>query len=337
MRSWEACPLVERGGKRLGEHVKASVSILIAGAVLAARAWACDLCAVYSAAQSEIRLGKGVFAGLAEQYSQQGTLQRDGQEVANAWGQYLDSSISQVFAGYNFSERVGVQFNLPVLSRAYQRPDGLGGIKRGVVWGLGDVSLLGHLVALSHQTERSELYVNLVGGIKFPTGNTDRLGEEANEVPEPVGQPSAVHGHDLTLGSGSVDGLVGATVLARRDRSFVNASAQCAIRSQGDHDYQFANDVVWAGGPGYYLVLNERQSLNLQAVVSGEYKGLDTFEGRPASDTGVTMVYLGPQVNYTWTDRLSAHVAVDLPVSRANTGLQTVTDFRVRGGLTWRF
>ncbi len=317
--------------------MKALAMILLTGTVLTGTSWGCDLCAVYSTAQNELRLGRGFFLGLAEQYSQQATLQMNGQEVANPWGQYLDSSISQVFAGYNFSSRVGVQFNLPVIYRSYRRPDGLGGIDQGVVWGLGDVSLLGHLVALSHQAERSEVYVNLVGGLKLPTGNSDRLEEEANEIPQPVGQPSAIHGHDLTLGSGSVDGLIGATVMGRWDRVFFAASVQYTIRSPGDHDYQFANDVTWAGGPGYYLVMSERHSLSLQAVVSGEDKGLDTFQGQRARDTGVTMVYLGPQINYAWSDKLSAHVAADLPVSRDNTGLQTVPDFRVRAGLTWSF
>jgi len=72
-------------------------------------------------------------------------------------------------------------------------------------------------------------------------------------------------------------------------------------------------------------------------VVSGEHKGLDTFQGEAAEDTGVTSVFLGPQINFTWSDKLSVQVAVDLPVSIDNTELQTVPDYRVRAGVTWRF
>jgi hypothetical protein len=57
--------------------------MVVSSVVLCGRAWGCDLCAVYSTAQSDVRLGSGLFAGVAEQYRQQGTLQMDGRQVAN--------------------------------------------------------------------------------------------------------------------------------------------------------------------------------------------------------------------------------------------------------------
>src|SRR5258705_2300288 len=91
---------------------------------------ACDLCAIYAASQARGEVGTGPFAGVAEQYTHFGTVQVDGHEVSNPSGQYMDSSISQVFAGYNFNERFGLQFNLPVIYPAFKRPDGAGGIDR---------------------------------------------------------------------------------------------------------------------------------------------------------------------------------------------------------------
>jgi len=75
----------------------------------------------------------------------------------------------------------------------------------------------------------------------------------------------------------------------------------------------------------------------LQAVVSGEYKGKDTFRGESAEDTGLKAVYLGPQLNFTWGENLAAYLAADLPISIENTSLQTVPDYRIRGGFTWHF
>jgi len=75
----------------------------------------------------------------------------------------------------------------------------------------------------------------------------------------------------------------------------------------------------------------------LQAVVSGEYKDTDTFQGASADDTGVTAVYLGPQLSFTWASKLSAQIGADLPISIDNTALQTVPDYRVRAGVTWHF
>jgi len=118
---------------------------------------------------------------------------------------------------------------------------------------------------------------------------------------------------------------------------FLGGVIQYAIRSEGDYSYQFANDLTWAGGPGGFLIMTEDMTLSVQAIVSGEHKGLDTFQGTPAEDTGVTSVYLGPQINFTWSDRLSTQLGVDLPVSIDNTALQTVPDYRLRFGVTWRF
>jgi hypothetical protein len=153
----------------------------------------------------------------------------------------------------------------------------------------------------------------------------------------PGAPESGIHGHDLTLGSGSVDGLVGTAVFARRKRAFFSGNVQYAIRTEGDFEYQFANDLLWSAGPGAYLVLSHKYTLALQAVVSGETKGRDTFRGEKAEDTGVTAVYVGPQINFTWGGNLSAQVGADLPVSIDNTALQAVPDYKVRAGFTWHF
>lgn len=303
---------------------------------LAAPAAACDLCAVYSAAHARGEIGQGTYLGVAEQFTHFGTVQVDGQKVANPTGQFLDSSVSQVYVGYNFSDRVGVQFNLPVIYRSFKRPDGFQ-IDRGTESGLGDCSLIGNFLA--YRILQDDLTVNwtLLGGVKFPTGSSDRIAEELNEVEVPGAPESGIHGHDLTLGSGSFDGIVGSGIFTRWKRLFLSANVQYAIRTKGDFDYQFADDLTWAGGPGVYLLLGHPYTLSLQAVVSGEHKGRDTFQGQAAEDTGVTAVYLGPHLNFTWSNRFSAQLGADLPVSIDNTALQTVPDFRVRAGVNWHF
>jgi hypothetical protein len=51
----------------------------------------------------------------------------------------------------------------------------------------------------------------------------------AHHIPE--GSPSGINGHDLALGSGSIDGIVGGAAFASWDRLYATASAQHAIRS----------------------------------------------------------------------------------------------------------
>ena len=65
---------------------------------------ACDLCSIYPAPQAQGQIRSGLFAGVAEQFTGFGTLQHEGQEITGE-GQYIDSSVAQVFAGYNFAKK----------------------------------------------------------------------------------------------------------------------------------------------------------------------------------------------------------------------------------------
>jgi hypothetical protein len=304
--------------------MKILISVVLAGACTQP-VLGCDLCSVYAATEAQGGSGKGFFGGVAEQFTHFGTVQEDGHKVASE-GQYIDSSVAQVFAGYNFNNNVGVQLNLPVIYRAFGSET-----IHGTELGIGDVSLVGTFTAYRHLSERFNFSWTLLGGVKFPTGDSSRLNTPDSELPEGIG------GHDLALGSGSYDGLVGTGASGRWKRLFASASLQYAIRSEGDFQHQYANDLTWFGGPGVYLVLGHQYTLSLQAVVSGETKGKDTFSGVPDGDSAETLVYLGPQVNLTWGSRLAVVAGVDLPVSRDNSGLQVLPDYRVRGAVTLRF
>ena len=80
-------------------------------------------------------------------------MQDEGHKVKNEVGQYLDSSISQLYGGYNINDRIGLQLNLPIIYRAFKRPEGFS-IDRGTESGLGDVSLLANLRAYRHEAKK---------------------------------------------------------------------------------------------------------------------------------------------------------------------------------------
>jgi hypothetical protein len=305
--------------------MKFSVSLILAAACTQP-VTACDLCAIYAATEAQGGSGKGFFGGIAEQYTYFNTFQVDGRDVPNVGNQYINSSVSQVFAGYNISDRIGLQFNLPMIYRSYGYMD-----QRGSESGIGDVSLLGNFRLFEQQTKKFTFNWTALGGVKFPTGDSAQLNPNQEDFAPGIG------GHDLTLGSGSYDGLVGTGFFARWKRLFLTGAMQYAIRSEGAFGYQFANDWTWFGGPGVYVLLGDQHTLSLQAVVSGESKGQDTVNGVPTDDTAITAVYLGPQINFTWSSKLSAQIGADLPVSIVTTGQQLVPNYRVRAAVTWRF
>jgi hypothetical protein len=327
-----------------------SALALAFGAVLLSEgcALACDICAIYTAADlGPSRLG--FRAGLAEQYTHFGTVLDDSEEVENP-GEQMDSSITQVLLGYNFTPRFGLQLTVPIIYRSYTRLEE-GVLQDGSESGFGDLALLGHFVPFEAVGERGLFRANLWGGLKLPSGNPDRLAEELGEHEEPehiesalgFGRPShddsesAIHGHDLALGTGSVDGVIGAHVFLSWDRFFWSQSAQYVIRTTGAFDYRYANDLTWTGGPGYFAYLDHGLSVALQATVSGETKGQDTLEGETLDDTAVTYVFAGPTLQLSWGTSLSVELFGDLPFVRHETALQIAPDYRIRGALVWRF
>jgi hypothetical protein len=304
--------------------MKLWISAVLAGAA-AQPALGCDLCSIYAATQAQAGSGRGLFGGVAEQFTQIGAVYDDGHKTASE-GQYIHSSVSQLFAGYNFNDRLSVQLNLPVIYRAYGSDT-----QHGTVSGIGDLSLTGICRVYEKLAESFTFNWTVLGGVKFPTGDSSKLNTPDADLPEGIG------GHDLALGSGSFDGIAGTGVYGRWKRGFLTASVQYAIRSEGDFEHRYANDLTWFGGPGVYLGLTHNYTLAFQAVVSGETKGKDTFGGVPDPDSAETLLYLGPQLNFTWRSKLSAQLAVDLPVYRDNSGTQVLPNYRIRAALTWRF
>src|SRR5262249_47997076 len=190
-------------------------------------------------------------------------------------------------------------------------------------------------VAVEHESDFTVSAV-LLTGIKFPTGDSSRLKEEFHEVEIPGAPESGIHGHDLTLGTGSYDGIFGEQTALRYKNFFLETNVQFTLRGDGTHQYHFANDLTWGGGPGYYLIRNQDTVLGLQFVASGEYKDVDRFEGKPADDTGITSVFLGPRLVASH-GRWSAELAGELPVLSNNTSLEAVPDYRLHAGISVQF
>jgi hypothetical protein len=349
-----ARPARQRSGPGLAALLALSLGIVLGRS---APARACDICAVYTA----VELGRGrvgIRVGAAEQYSRFATLKSGTDTVPNP-GEKLDSSITQVFLGYNFTPDIGVQVNLPIIYRGYRRLEE-GELRSGSESGIGDLVVLGQYVPFHAVGERGLMRFTVFGGLKLPTGDPDRLEEELSEehdhevsaddlFPPGFGRrsglgsvaheesESGIHGHDLALGSGSVDGIVGGEIYANFDRFFWTTGVQYKITTEGSFDYQYANDLTWIAGPGYYPYLDDDMTLGIQAVLTGETKGQDELDGEKLDDTGITALYLGPALRFSFGTSLAAELMGDLPVLQNVTSLQIVPDYRIRAGLVWRF
>jgi hypothetical protein len=367
--------------------MKTNFYVLSSFLILPAALDACDLCGCALATHYDRLPNIGIYAGANEQFTRYKTMQQDGRVIENDARQKLDSSITQSFLGYNVTQTFGVQFNAPFIRRTFRRSEETG-IETGSVGGLGDVSILANWIPVFHKTNDFTFSLKLTGGLKFPTGDSDRVEEEGEEghhsaeaetdshdaEEEPAGHyheprtifrprhageehgetsheegeesdvessddhpESGIHGHDLALGTGSLDGIIGGGVYARWQRLFVTGDVQYAIRGQGEHDYDFANDLLWSGGVGVFIIDRASHRLAVQFMSSGETKGEDEFRGVRSSDTSATNVFLGPKISASWRDRLTADVELDIPVRQENSGVQIVPDYRLRATVSWSF
>src|SRR4051812_27386544 len=168
--------------------------------------WACDICGCYTpqamsetAVESNMSLNgsmplgtgpvAGVYFAVAEQFTHFGTLQLDGEEVPNPTDQHLNSSITQLVAGYSITPRFAVQVDLPVIFRSFQRPRGFA-IEHGSESGIGDASLIANFNAIRWEKGGSRsvafddpksprmqitpaefgFVLDLFSGVKAPTG-----------------------------------------------------------------------------------------------------------------------------------------------------------------------
>lgn len=311
-------------------------------AAFAARA--CDLCAVYTAGMAHGETS-GWYAGLFEQFTRYDELRDEGHVIHDDSGQYLDSSITQLFVGYGATDRLSLQLNIPYIDRRFRRPAD-GGIEHGTVSGLGDVTALAQYTLLRHDDEDETWVWRALGGIKFGTGDSDRLTEELDEggdaaVPKHGGHDdgaiSGIHGHDLALGSGSTDFLVGTSGFYRSGRWYGEADVQYAIRRTGDFHYRFGNDLQWALSGGRYLVLEHDHTVSLQLNLSGEDKDYDEVAGVRADDTQSRVLFLGPQMGFTFGPRWSLELRADFPVHIENSSIQTTVGWRGQAALVAKF
>ncbi len=317
----------------------------ITTSLFASRLAACDFCACEL---PEMGLGHhaGWHVGVSEQFTHFGTLQSDGQKIPNPAGEYLDSSVTQFIIGYDFAHALGLQLNVPLVYRSYQRVFN-GVIENGSVSGVGDVSFLAHWAPIHIQRSDFLATARFFAGISLPTGDSDRVLEEAAEggaaatgAADEGGAAqleSGIHGHDLTLGSGSVSGLFGFDTRIQWKRIFLTAGIETVVHSKGAHGYTYADEMNFHGALGAFLVDGEAFNLALSAECIGSSKGQDVFQGERATDTSSTLVYLGPQIAANWGKRYHAEIGVLFPVVRENSGVQSVPDYRVAATFGVRF
>ncbi len=279
------------------------------------------------------------FLDLAEQYTDFGTLRNV--PAGTSTDQYENSFQTQFIVGYQINQDLDIQLNVPYIYRNYRIEDDSGDLLNGQVNGLGDIRLIVNYMALRKETTDWSANWRVSGGLKIPTGKAGLLDLESpsysGNSPLASGN-TAVGGHDVALGSGSYDVVLGTGVDLNWHRAFFDADADYTIRGTGEAGYRYSNELGWSAGPGYRVWQDDTHSLSVQFRAAGEYKAADTVQGELTDDTFVSTVALGPNVMFTWSNVLAAHIQLEVPVvEEYDPGFQALPTFRIKAGITFRF
>jgi hypothetical protein len=327
---------------------------ILSSFLLASTSLACDLCSIYNSVQSRIPLENSWHLGVAQQFTDFGTLRERGSKVDNDEHQRLTSLNMQLLLGYDQTDRLSYQISLPFITRHFSRFTHDGDFESGKASGVGDLSLISRYAVINKRTDDSIYILQLIGGIKLPTGDAHRLGEEGAEETEHSihhadavikahgdeehETPRAIHGHDLALGTGSIDFPIGTTYFLKKGKVFFSGDIQYMIRNKGGFDYRHANDLTWSMGPGYFLKVSKETKFAPRAVLSGTYKGNDKNSSHEAEiGTSLNALYFGPEILVSTSYGFGGEVGFDLPVYMENSGVQAVPSSRIRAALNFQF
>jgi hypothetical protein len=332
-------PLFE-GMRRIMNFRLFSLLLFLATFCFHSLAQACEPCAVYSATELHGFSERSTSLVLSEVLSE---FDVSGRTPRLREGEILERvSVTNLSVAADLSERWSAQLSLPFIARDFIEFESFRR-REDTETGIGDVSIYAQFVPILIKELDYTLYFAVSAGLKLPTGDTDSLGETStsqdSRLFHHVGGAgvSASQGRGLSLGSGSIDYLLGAKMFLRSGRAFLFGGLQYGIRTEGDFEYEFADDIVWNIGPGYYLYMgNHDLSVALRAVLSGEDKANDHQGGDLVNGTSISNVYLGSELLLTFYGRYSSELGIDLPISTSSSALEE-PEFKLRASLGVRF
>jgi hypothetical protein len=193
--------------------------------------------------------------------------------------------------------------------------------------GLGDVIILVQYTPFSN-LKRS---FTIAAGPKLPVGKFDATDPEFGLVLSP----------DLQPGSGSLDGIVGATFqefhLFKVPGLTLNSSigfrvTSPAQRFEGDFKYRFGNETIVTLGIQKNFII-KKAGLTPSLFMNYRKTLQDETDGSKVAGTGGNWLYLSPGFSFEPGNNWSISMSGELPVYRNLNGTQLTTSYRFNVGL----
>ena len=303
--------------------------------IVAAPAFACDFCSIYTPLNISERQAGRLDLGVREDLLGYSKTRLDGNNVDHSLAiQNQKINVTELTAQYSLTDRFSALLAVPIISETFKRRIN-GAFDRDSESGVGDVALYGDVVlARKAQAKGGYFQWDLFGGVKLPSGSTDRLTESANG--SSTYSETGIYGGSVTTGTGSYDFPIATGIHNESNNWLLDALIQYNLRTQGDYSYQFGNDLRWNVGFGRRFYEDSDFTFAAQLFLSGLSKAKDQQNGLDVVDSGQSFVAIGPKIEMIFSNRYTLFVRVDAPITSSNDGLQTLEDHRVQIGFDAR-
>ncbi|MBI2166938.1 MAG: transporter [Candidatus Omnitrophica bacterium] len=230
---------------------------------------------------------------------------------------------------YGVTEKFNVISTYPVIYKDFDTNTSTGRASRDAE-GFGDLTLLAKYLFWKRDRPLETLRADLVGGLEFPTGNTNEE-DGLGKLPR-----------DLQVGKGSWNPIVGTVFTWQTLRQQIDLALTYQFNIEGhgfefgdlfrhDLSYQFR---VWPwelpekrGVPAY---------LNLVGEANGVWEQKAQSNRSRIDASGGYTLFLSPGIQLV-TKRLIAEISVQLPAIQFLNGEQPETEFILIGGVRLQF
>jgi hypothetical protein len=286
----------------------------------------CDFC-VASQGISPLEMGRsGVRFDI--RYLALDKMYRSGERIASEESE--SHLTNQLTLTYFMDEALSASLVLPYVSRssveslAGETPEGLQNR------GLGDVIALARYKLYSDTRGGRTRVVAATGGLKVPTGTTNKLMAD--------GELADAH---MQLGSGTWDPVLGTSAIFAEGDFAIAANALTTIpMSANAAGHRFGNNLNYDATLRYRAAwLNEAEESGLFATIGvlGEWRGEETEAGEVNANSGGNVMYLAPGVQALLSDYTSIEASFELPILHDLNGTQLGETYRLAAGIQYTF
>ncbi len=298
-------------------------------------ALACDLCALHpyseetgsTSTAAATTLAQGAFSlGVTFEYRKWDELghrnahelHEEGRDIHN----FDHDEFYHLAVSYGLTDDLEVGVTFPIAKKTFLR------VEDGVVGqgddaeGAGDLTVLG-----KYRCSRRIADLSLVGGIKFPTGDTAQSGFDGKKL-EPEEVP----------GAGSFDYTVGAAIGKPIGRWSFGGDLLYTVKTEGAQGYEFGDVLRFDLSTGC-AVRKPGQLPN--ARLTGEFNAqfLDKDKGRAGNifDSGGQVFFVTPGVSVDLTEQTTMFFSMPVPVYQNRGGEHPEVAYGLIAGVSLRW